>query len=108
MKLTEALAMGVPVLARETPSLAPFVRAGVIATVGDTALDARIGAMFDDPDAMCSLSRRGRDYFLSHLSYQAARRTINRVIAGLPTDSGDVPAAWERACELASSAVARS
>ena len=37
MKLTEALAMEVPVLARETPSLAPFIRAGIIAPIGNAA-----------------------------------------------------------------------
>jgi glycosyltransferase involved in cell wall biosynthesis len=108
MKLTEALAMGVPVLARETASLAPFARAGVIATIGDTPLAERIRSMFAEPRSeLDSLSRRGREFFLSHLSYDVALGTMNRVIAGLPSDAGEVPDAWERACELASTAMAR-
>jgi len=38
------------------------------------------------------------------VSYDAALDTANRVIAGLPQTPADVPASWERACELACSA----
>jgi glycosyltransferase involved in cell wall biosynthesis len=108
MKLTEALAMGVPVLARETPALSPFARRGVIATIGDVALGERIETMFADAGALRAQARRGREYFLSHLGYDVALQTMQRVIAGLPSEAGEVPPSWERACELASSAMSRS
>jgi glycosyltransferase involved in cell wall biosynthesis len=104
MKLTEALAMGVPVLARETPALAPFARRGVIATIGDVPLGERIRSMLADPAGLARLARVGREFFLSRLSYDVAVQTMSRVIAGLPRSGGDVPPSWERACELASSA----
>jgi glycosyltransferase involved in cell wall biosynthesis len=104
MKLTEALAMGLPVLARETASLMPFVRRGVIATIGDHPLAGRISEMLDDRDLLEDMARRGREFFLQHLSYSVALQTLDRVIADLPAQPSEVPESWERACELAASA----
>jgi glycosyltransferase involved in cell wall biosynthesis len=103
MKLTEALAMGIPVLARETPSLMPFARRGLIETIGDAPLAERISEMFADPGAAVEMAQRGRRFFLEHLSYDAALETVGRVIADLPRHSPEVPPSWERACDLASS-----
>ena len=103
MKLTEALAMGVPVLGRETPSLTPFARRGLIETIGDAPLSERICEMFADPGSLRDIARRGREFFLEHLSYAVALETVNRVIAGLPPNLTEVPPSWERAAELASS-----
>jgi glycosyltransferase involved in cell wall biosynthesis len=108
MKLTEALAMGIPVLARETPALAPFVQRDVVAAIGHVPLGERICSMFSDDARMHELTQRGREYFRTHLSYEVALRTLNSVIAELPSPAGDVPASWERACELASLALPRS
>jgi hypothetical protein len=100
MKLTEALAMGVPVLVRETPALAPFVERRLIEAIGDAPLSERISAMLADPGSLGEMARRGRGFFLEHLSYRVALDTVNGVIDSLP-HGGDVPASWERACELA-------
>ena len=104
MKLTEALAMQIPVLARETPSLTPFIRAGVIIPIGDAPLSARIRELLEEPQRAREAVRRGREHFLTHLSYTAALTTLDRVLAGLP-DASPMPDSWERACELASSIV---
>ncbi|MFL5828746.1 MAG: glycosyltransferase family 4 protein [Solirubrobacteraceae bacterium] len=107
MKLTEALAMGIPVLARETPALSRYVQRGLLATIGDMPLGDRICSMFDEPARLREMTQRGRAYFLSHLSYNAALRAFDQVIAALPSKVGEVPSSWERACELASSAMSR-
>jgi glycosyltransferase involved in cell wall biosynthesis len=104
MKLTEALAMGVPVLARETPSLAAFAQRGLIETIGAGSLSARIAELFGDPDRLREMAHRGREFFLGHLSYDVALGTLEEVIGGLPRCCPEVPPSWERACELASSA----
>jgi glycosyltransferase involved in cell wall biosynthesis len=101
MKLTEALAMGIPVLARETRPLTGFARGGLIETVGDAPLSRRISELFADPEQLGDMARRGRGFFLERLCYAAALGTIDRVIAELPRDHDDVPQSWERACELA-------
>lgn len=106
MKLTEAIAMGIPVLARATPSLAPFVQRGLVVPIGDAPLSQRIAAVLADActDAWDGAFRRGRAFFLEDLSYAAALTRINRVIAGLPRDHAEIPPRWERACDIASSA----
>jgi glycosyltransferase involved in cell wall biosynthesis len=105
MKLTEALAMEVPVLARETPALAPFIRAGVIAPIGDAPLSGRVGELLEEPERVREMVRRGREHFLTHLSYAAALTSLGRVLADLPVAPLPMPDSWERACELASSCV---
>src|SRR6202022_3247006 len=59
MKLTEALAMGVPVLGRETPSLMPFARLGLIETIGDAPLSERISELLADLGSLADMARRG-------------------------------------------------
>jgi glycosyltransferase involved in cell wall biosynthesis len=108
MKLTEALAMGIPVLARETPSLAPYMRRGVIETIDGERLSQRIIEVLERSTSESDMARRGREYFLENMSYAAARRTIDRVIDRLPPKSTDIPPAWARVCELAASLHPRS
>ena len=99
MKLSEALAMGVPVLARETPSLMPFIDAGVVHALGDRPLHERITEVLADPGDTVT---RGQAFFRERLSYSATRRTLGGVIDALPATPAEIPASWERACEFAS------
>jgi glycosyltransferase involved in cell wall biosynthesis len=103
MKLTEALAMGLPVLARETPSLTPFARDGLLQTIGDMPLSTRIAEMFADPGLLLEMGRRSREFFLAHLSYAVALQSVNTVIARLERHRTEVPTSWKRAYELACS-----
>jgi glycosyltransferase involved in cell wall biosynthesis/SAM-dependent methyltransferase len=104
MKLTEALAMGVPVLARETASLASFVDRGLIRKMTDGPLSEQITAAFAAPDELREMARRGREFFLSDLSYAAALQTVENLVDGLQRGRHELPASWLRARELAASA----
>ena len=90
--------MGIPVLARDTPSLTPFIEAGVVHPVGDSPLRRRITQVLAHPG---DTAARGRAFFGARLSYTAALRTLDHVIDELPADPGELPASWEHACELA-------
>jgi exopolysaccharide biosynthesis predicted pyruvyltransferase EpsI/glycosyltransferase involved in cell wall biosynthesis len=81
MKLTEALAMEVPVLATLTPALMPFADSGVIATVDDGSLAEEIARALAEPEATRERARRGREYFLEHLSYNAVGPVLDDVLA---------------------------
>jgi glycosyltransferase involved in cell wall biosynthesis len=105
-KLTEALAMGVPVLARETPPLASFVEEGVISAIGDAPLATRVAELFADRDGMRRAAERGREVFLERLSYGAAIEALDEVIVGLEGERREPPASWGRAYKLARSAAA--
>jgi exopolysaccharide biosynthesis predicted pyruvyltransferase EpsI/glycosyltransferase involved in cell wall biosynthesis len=81
MKLTEALAMRVPVLASETPALAPFIERELIWPVGGEPLAQRIGALVANRAAMAQRADRAREYFLAHLSYQTTGAILEGVLA---------------------------
>jgi pyruvyl transferase EpsO len=83
VKVTDALAMEVPVLATATEALAPLVEADVIAPVGDASLDERIVGLLADRPALREQARRGRDYFLRHLSYGAAAEALEGMLGSL-------------------------
>jgi len=100
-KLTEALAMAVPVLAESVAPLAPFIAAGLVTPIGETPLARQIAALFADPDAMVATARRGRQFFLRRMSYAAGCRTFDDVVAGLDLDRRELPARWLKAYRLA-------
>jgi glycosyltransferase involved in cell wall biosynthesis len=107
-KLTEVLAMAVPVLARETPPLEPLVRAGLISGIGDAPVAARIAELFSDPEGMRAQAERGRQFFIEELSYSATLESLGGVFAQLEDGRSEMPANWERAYELARSTPRRA
>ncbi len=102
-KLTEALAMGVPVLAHETPPLAPFADQGLIHTVGEQPLARRIAELVSDRAVAASALERGRPFFLEHLSYASGGETLDEVIREARERRSEVPDSWSRAFEIATS-----
>ncbi len=100
-KLTELLAMGVPVLVRATPPLEPLIRDGLISGIGAVPVATRISELFSDRDGMRAQARRGRNYFLDQLSYGATLEVLEGVFAGLHDASRESSPNWERAYELA-------
>jgi NADPH:quinone reductase-like Zn-dependent oxidoreductase/glycosyltransferase involved in cell wall biosynthesis len=102
-KLTEVLAMSVPVLARETPPLQPLVDAGLISGIGDVPVAARISELFSDPDGMQAQAQRARRFFLDELSYSATLEILDGVFDRLENGRLELPPNWARAYHLASS-----
>ena len=83
-KLTDALAMGVPVLLRATPPLQPFIDNGAVAAVGDGQdLADAIAAVFDDPSSTASRVAKGRQLFLDTMSYDAVGRQVAPLFSDL-------------------------
>ena len=105
-KLTELLAMGVPVLARATPPLQPLIRDGLISGIGHVPVATRISELFSDRDRMREQAQRGRKYFLKELSYGATLEILEGVFGGLHDSCRELSPNWERAYELAKSALA--
>jgi glycosyltransferase involved in cell wall biosynthesis len=100
-KLTDALAMGVPVLARATMPLEPFARAGLIELVGERPLSSRIAELLAEPERTRDRVEAGREYFRSHLSYEAAASTLDQVFADVASAPSQPPASWRSALEIA-------
>ena len=100
-KLTEVLAMAVPVLARETPPLEPLVRDGLISGIGDAPVATRIAELFSDPEGIRAQAQRGRQFFIEELSYAATLESLAGVFGQLEDGRREMPPDWERAYELA-------
>jgi glycosyltransferase involved in cell wall biosynthesis len=102
-KLTEILAMGVPVLARETPPLEPLVKDGLISGIGDMPVAARIAELFESPDRLRAQAKRGREFFKEQLSYAATLEVLEQVLVALDGGGRPLPSSWARALRLARS-----
>ncbi|KUZ27880.1 hypothetical protein WS52_27150 [Burkholderia territorii] len=68
-KLSDALAIGMPVLASETEALADVFAQGALLAVTPETLSARLGHVLSDSDTANRLSESGRAYFRSELGY---------------------------------------
>ena len=75
-KVTDALAMGTPVIANDISDLGELGRQGYLALVpfGDwEGITAAVGAIFDHPEKTAAMRAAGRRLFLRQFSYAAAR-----------------------------------
>lgn len=69
-KLTDALAMKVPVLATHVPPLADVIAAKAVLGVDDHSFTDTLREVLADPGSLHLQGQLGRQYFLSELSYQ--------------------------------------
>ena len=79
-KLTDALAMELPVLATPVPPLERLIAEGFIEAVGGEPLGPRIAAIFDDLDQYREKARRSRECFIHEYSYGAKRALLREVV----------------------------
>jgi glycosyltransferase involved in cell wall biosynthesis len=83
-KITDALAMGVPCLVRATPPLQPLIDAGVVRAVpADQPLHEAIEDAFADHGGIRRQVERGRDLFLTTMSYRAVAEALAPTIDAL-------------------------
>lgn len=79
-KLIDAISMGVPVLATETPPLARFVRDGTVMPVSTETLAERIDYCLANAGELRRRQLANRDVFLREFSYEAASKTLEDVV----------------------------
>jgi len=90
-KLIDAISMGVPVLATETPPLARFVRDGTVMPVTTETLAERIDYCLAHADELRRRQRANRDIFLEEFSYDAASKTLENVVLGALENTKPLP-----------------
>jgi glycosyltransferase involved in cell wall biosynthesis len=99
-KLTDALALGVPVLATPVSPLADVALAGAIETVqNDAELDAALRRLAESPPRSSNKSQ-GRDYFLSELSYAVNAARLDVAFAAAATSHATALPRFERLFRL--------
>ncbi|MFD2113974.1 glycosyltransferase domain-containing protein [Thiorhodococcus fuscus] len=79
--LSDALGMGVPVLATQIPALDNAVVANAIQPVTSDDLTQSLAQVLDDPVNSARLQATGRGYFESILSTEVNRRWLQRALA---------------------------
>lgn len=97
-KLTDALAMGVPVFANRVSDLEALIEAGVVTEVaygdGGGLVDA-IDSLYGDPGRLAALRGRGRRLFLREFSYAACRANLELLFKRLDGQAESYPGAAE-------------
>jgi glycosyltransferase involved in cell wall biosynthesis len=98
-KLTDALAMQVPVLASRTEGLGEFIDRKAVSPTSQQSLPQDLVALWDQPDSVArrtELMTRGRQVFDEHLSYavNAERLTVAMQSARARTVAGDSLPRW--------------
>lgn len=92
-KLIDAISMGVPVLATETPPLARFIRDGTVMPVSAETLAERIDYCLANAGELRRKQLANRDIFLKEFSYDAASRTLEDVVLRALAKVGPLPEA---------------
>jgi glycosyltransferase involved in cell wall biosynthesis len=84
VKLFEALACGVPVIATDLPMQADFVsthECGIVIPTEDAAAIARaVATLVDDPAGAAEMGRRGREAIVSEASWRVRSKATSDVI----------------------------
>ena len=88
-KLTDALAMGIPVLASNAPPLTNVAREGLVELLGSTPLETKIEDILMNYNTYQEQARTNRDRFLSQYSYASCRpwmkTMLNRLLETSPS-----------------------
>lgn len=77
-KLSDALAMRIPVIAAATPALADVIAAGAVITATPDSLASQLAATLDQPNP--GMVDAGHHYFSEHLSFAANAMRLQRLL----------------------------
>lgn len=92
LKLFEAMACGVPVIASDLPFQAEIVRqaaAGLVVPPADpAAIAAAVKVLAEAPDKASALGRNGADYVAREASWQQRGREIDRILSERAREAG--------------------
>ena len=91
-KFTDALAMGIPVLASNAPPLMNLARDGLVELLGATPLEKKIEEIFANYPACHARARTNRGRFLSQYSYGACGSWMKAMIDRLLETPSPTPA----------------
>ena len=99
-KVSDALSLGVPVLASATPPLADLIAEGAVTAVGEQGLAAAIRAMRADAAPREAVAARARQTFLGELSLAVNRARLEGAIAEAIEQQRSLSDTWSDALEL--------
>ena len=100
-KFTDALAMGIPVLASNVPPLANLAEKGLVELLGDRSPAEGIDEIFSKYPACKERALANREVFLREYSYGAGLARLKEIIEGVKGRPRELPAAFHEliACQ---------
>lgn len=100
-KFTDALAMGIPVLASNVPPLANLAENGLVELLRDRSPAEGIDEIFSMYPAFKEKALSNREVFLREFSYGAGLATLKELIEGVKGRPREIPAAFHEliACQ---------
>ena len=100
-KFTDALAMGIPVLASNVPPLANLAEKGLVELLGDRSPAEGIDEIFSKYPAFKERALANREVFLREFSYGAGLARLKEIIEGVKGRPREIPAAFHElvACQ---------
>ena len=93
-KFTDALAMGIPVLASNVPPLANLAEKGLVELLGDRTPAEGIDEIFSNYPACKERALANREVFLREFSYGAGLARLKEIIEGVKGRPREVPATF--------------
>ena len=100
-KFTDALAMGIPVLASNVPPLANLAEKGLVELLGDRSPAEGIDEIFSKYPACKERALANREVFLREFSYGAGLARLKEIIEGVKGRPREIPTAFHEliACQ---------
>ena len=100
-KFTDALAMGIPVLASNVPPLANLAEKGLVELLGDRSPAEGIDAIFSNYPACKERALANREVFLREFSYGVGLARLKEIIEGARGRPREIPTAFDEliACQ---------
>ena len=90
-KFTDALSMGIPLLATNVPPLVNVAKAGLVELLNDVPLEERIDGIFGNYDTHKRAAVRNRKAFLDKYSYTAVVPRVKEVIDRILRNPAPIP-----------------
>ena len=90
-KFTDALAMGIPVLAANVPPLQKLAGDSLVELLDDTPLEHKISEIFSDYEVRKQRARQNREVFLKEYSYGANLPRLKKMIDQVVGNPAPVP-----------------
>ncbi len=99
-KFTDALAMGIPILASDVPPLRRVAARGLANLYEGADLGRRIDEIFSNHDRFKQTALHNRRFFIDEYSYTAIRKTLNEILDSTLAGERTTPPAFTDLVEL--------
>ena len=99
-KFTDALAMGIPIVATEVPPLKKPAEDGLVELLGSASLEEKIDEVFLNLEQHKARALKNRDVFLHSYSYAGVRKRLKNLVEGVLENAKPIPGEFKELVTL--------